>query len=304
MSKILALTGVTGKKSGGVLAEQIAENIDAIKELFPDGIRAIARPTSDTNKLESLIPGIQVFRGELTDLNFLKESLEGVDTLFHLAGIQWSRDVADVASACHVRRLVLVHTTGIYSKYKAAGEEYRQIDDYMYGVCKKNNIALTICRPTMIYGNVYDQNVVKFIRMVDKLPVMPVVNGARYELQPVHYADLGKAYCKVILNEETTANRDFNLSGGRPILLRDMFSVIGENLGKNVHFVNCPFWIAYPGAWLVYILTIGKMDFREKVQRLCEPRVFSHEEAAKAFGYAPVSFEEGIVNEVKEYKER
>ena len=55
--------------------------------------------------------------------------------------------------------------------------------------CKENNIGLTIFRPTMIYGNANDNNVVKFIKIVDFFPIMPVVNDARYDLQPVHYMD-------------------------------------------------------------------------------------------------------------------
>ena len=51
----------------------------------------------------------------------------------------------------------------------------------------------------------------------------------------------------------------------------------------------------------MYLITIGKVDYREKVQRLTEPRAFSHEEANQDFGYSPMSFEEGIINEISEY---
>ncbi len=303
MSKILALTGVTGKKSGGALAEKIGKNIEAVKELFPDGIRAVVRASSKTERLDNSIQNIEKCVGELTDVEFLKQSFADTDTVLHLAGIHWSREVVEAAVFCGVRRLILVHTTGIYSKYKMAGEEYRQIDAYVYDTCKKNNIVLTICRPTMIYGNISDMNVVKFISMVDMFPVMPVVNGAKYELQPVHYQDLADAYYSVLVNEDRTANMDFDLSGGEPILLRDMLIEIGKNLGKKVKFISCPFPIAYGGAWIVFVLTLGKKDFREKVQRLCEPRTYSHDEATRAFGYNPRTFQDGIVDEVKEYKE-
>ena len=304
MSKKLALIGVTGKKSGGVLAEEIAANIDLVKKIFPGGIRVLVRETSNITRLKEILPDIEVCTGSLDDIQFLNESLKNIDTLVHVAGIHWSKKVVEASANCQVRRLILVHTTGIYSKYKAAGEEYRQIDDYVYKTCKDNSIVLTICRPTMIYGNIHDNNVVTFIKMVDKLPIMPVVNGAKYQLQPVHYVDLGMAYYQVLLNEESTANKDFNLSGGSPIYLRDMLKIIGENLDKDVHFISCPFWIAYTGAWIIYCLTFGKKDFREKVQRLCEPRTFSHEEAKIAFGYNPLNFQEGIVNEVLEYKNK
>lgn len=304
MSKILVLTGATGKKSGGVMTENIGSNLDIVRKLFPDGIRAIVRSTSNTKELDRLIPNVQKYIGDLTDVQLLKEAFKDADTVVHVAGIHWSREVVEAAVYCKVRRLILVHTTGIYSKYKEAGEEYRQIDEYVYNTCKDNNIVLSILRPTMIYGNINDNNVVVFIKMVDKLPIMPIVNGGKYELQPVHYRDLGDAYFAVLLNEKATVNRDFNLSGGEPILLRDMLSEIGKNLGKKVCFISCPFWLAYVGAWLVFLISFKKKDYREKVQRLCEPRVFSHEEATSAFGYSPRTFQEGIVDEVKQYRER
>jgi uncharacterized protein YbjT (DUF2867 family) len=302
VSKILALTGVTGKKSGGTLIEQISSNFDIINELFPDGIYVLVRSSSITEKLDSLLPEAKKYVGNLEDVDFLKNCLVGVDTLIHLAGIHWSREIVKAAEYCHIRRLILIHTTGIYSKYKAAGEEYRQIDNFVYETCHKNDIVLTICRPTMIYGNLYDNNVIFLIKMVERLLFIPVVNGARYELQPVHYDDLGKAYYQVLTHEFETANKDFILSGGEPILLREMLTIIGNNLGKKVQFINCPFLIAYAGACVVFALSLKKIDYREKVRRLCESRAFSHQDAKDAFGYNPRTFKEGVLTEIEAYK--
>lgn len=299
----LVLTGVTGQKSGGVLIEYIAKHIDTINTFFSGGITVVCRETSNTSKVERLLPSALIKRGDFKNTEFMSEALLRADTVIHIAGIHWSREIVDAADENSVRRLILIHTTGIYSKYKAAGEEYRQIDEYIRGQCKEHNIILTILRPTMIYGNVRDNNVVTFIKMVDKLPIMPVVNGARYELQPVHYKDLGQAYFNVLMKEDMTANHEYDLSGGEVIQLRDMLTVIGRSLGKKVKFISCPFPIAYIGAWIMFILTIGKKDYREKVQRLCEPRVYSHEEASVDFGYNPRSFRKGIIDEVNEYKE-
>lgn len=259
------------------------------------------RTTSDTSKIDASPLNFEKCCGDLTDDAFLEQAFRDVDTVLHVAAITMSRHIVDAAAKCHVRRLICVHTTGIYSKYKEAGEEYRKIDVYVEQKCKENNIALTILRPTMIYGNISDNNVVTFIKMVDRLPLMPVVNGARYDLQPVHYMDLSMAYYQVLMDEDT-GNRNYTLSGGEPIALRDMLSEIGKQLDKKVHFVSCPYPIAYAGAWILYIVTLKKKDYREKVQRLCEPRVYPHTDATRDFGYNPRKFQVGVVNEVKEYK--
>lgn len=59
---------------------------------------------------------------------------------------------------------MLVHTTGIYSKYKATGEWYRQADAEITALCRERGIGLAVLRPTLIYGTLEDQNIVKFIK--------------------------------------------------------------------------------------------------------------------------------------------
>ena len=154
----------------------------------------------------------------------------------------------------------------------------------------------------MIYGNPSDRNVITFIKMVDRLPVMPVVRGAKFALQPVHFQDLANAYLAVLLREEITGGKDYILSGAEPILLRDMLSCIGEKLGKRrVRFLSVPYWIAYSGAVFVFTLSFGRIDYREKVQRLCEPRAYPHDDATRDFGFDPAAFSEGVTEEVKAY---
>lgn len=138
--------------------------------------------------------------------------------------------------------------------------------------------------------------------MVDKLPIMPVINGARYKLQPVHYVDLADAYFRVLISESKTTNKDFVLSGGNEIELREMLRTMGNCLVKKVHFVNCPFGIAYIAACCLCGISFKKVDYREKVQRLYEPRIYSHEAARKDFRYNPRTFQEGIIIEVMEYQ--
>ena len=207
-----------------------------------------------------------------------------------------------------VDNYILVHTTGIYSKYKAAGEEYRQIEIQLRNLVdrynrKERRIAMTILRPTMIYGDLNDKNVSTFIKMVDKLRIFPTVNGAHYDLQPVWCGDLGKAYFDVIMKWEVTKNKEYILSGGAPIELRKMFDIMAKELHVKNIFVSCPFPIAYVGAWIIYLASMKKIDMREKVQRLVEPRAFDHDTATKDFGYNPVPFEVGVKKEIRMYKE-
>ena len=55
MSKILVITGATGKKSGGYFAHIVGNNLERVKLKFPDGIRVIVRKTTSTKDLKKCI---------------------------------------------------------------------------------------------------------------------------------------------------------------------------------------------------------------------------------------------------------
>ena len=115
--------------------------------------------------------------------------------------------------------------------------------------------------------------------------------------------DLGKAFYDVLMNPEITDSKEYDLSGGKPILLIDIFKEIGNQLGVKNTFISVPSSIAYLGAWIVYILTFKKKDYREKVQRMVEPRAYSYEKAANDFNYSPHEFKDGVKEEIIMYKQ-
>lgn len=293
------VTGITGK-SGSFLLKQMINEQDRLSNVK---VKALVRRESDATELDKA-NFIEKVYGNLNNesdlISVFKE--HKVDTLLHIAGIRQSENIIKAAlSRGEVSRLILVHTTGIFSKYKAAGEDYRQIERNISEMIKDKNISLTILRPTMIYGDLNDRNISVFIDMVYRLRIFPVVDHAAYELQPVHAKDLGSAYFEILSNPEKTKNKNYNLSGGRPIMLKEMLKTISRYLGVKNTFISIPFGIAYAGACILYAVSFSKIDYREKVQRLVETRTFSYEDAKNDFGYSPMCFEEGVKSEVQEY---
>jgi nucleoside-diphosphate-sugar epimerase len=292
------VTGITGKSGLYLLDEIVNANNSEYQYTF------LIRSEDKARQVKEKYPQAQVCLGSYNDGALLDaEFSKGYDILLHIAGVQSTLKLLKPAISGGVKWLILVHTTGIYSKDKAAGELYRQIESEIDKQLQGKGVAKTILRPTMIYGNINDKNVAVFMKMVYKLRLFPVVNHANYELQPVWCGDLGKAYYQVLTHPDTTKNKDYNLSGGKPILLIEMFKIMASKLGVKNTYINCPFGLAYSGAWFIFAISFGKIDFREKVQRLVEPRVYSHKEATQDFGYNPVPFEVGIDEEIEEFKQ-
>lgn len=295
---MLLVTGITGH-SGIYFLQELIDN------KYEDTIRCVVRKTSDTSLLDSSGLKIEKVVGDLDDQGFMDEAMVGIDTVMHIGSIFYSVTVIKAAVKNNVRKAILVHTTGIYSKYKSASEEYKGIELSIEKILKEivSPIALIYLRPTMIYGNVNDRNMVVFIKMVDKLRLLPVIAHGKNLIQPVNGRDLGRAYYQV-LSKPDIMSGDYILSGKDPITMIKMFRLISDNLGKKTIFISVPLGLGVFMAGCLKVCTLGKVDYIEKVNRMGEDRNFPHDTAARDFGYSPMPFEEGIKIEVKQYVER
>lgn len=295
------ITGITGRSGAYFCREILAE-----PRVFEQcAVSVVAR---NRKKIESLLAGdgrINVAYADIDDQAAMERVFtEGrVTTLFHIAGIRHSSELVKTALRCGVERFVLVHTTGIFSKYRNAADGYRKIEAEI-GRAVRGRAELTILRPTMIYGSVNDCNISRFIGWVDRFRFFPVVDGGAFALQPVLQRDLGRAYLQVLLARAAARDKNYNLSGAAAVDLIDILRHMSMFLGKRTVFFPVPFRLAYAVALCAHWATLGKVDYRERVQRLVEPRAFSHDEARRDFGYAPSDFYDGLKTEVDEYIRR
>ena len=290
---ILAVTGITGHTGGYFLQELIRNGFDGT-------LRVLVRETSDTRALDA--SGLQVEKvvGDIHNPDDLFRLVSGADSVLHIAGIRDTLPLMAAIEKAGVKgHIVLVHTTGIYSRFRMASGEYKEIEQALQTYIDKG-YNITILRPTMIFGDLCDRNIHKFIRMVDTLPVMPQVRFGRARIQPVNARDLGRAYYQCVMKEKLP-KLDYVVSGSRELTLRELCSLIGIYLGKKTRFVNVSTPAVVGCMWCVKELSGGKIDYVEKALRLSEDRIFSHAEATRDFGFEPEPFDVGLKREVEEY---
>lgn len=295
---MLLVTGITGH-SGRYFMQELIDN------KYEGTIRCIVRETSDTSMLDNSRLKIEKVVGSLDNEDFVDEAMVGVDSVMHIYNIHHSPMIVQSAIKNNVKRVILVHTTGIYSKFKNASQEYKEIEKKIVEFAKDSNCktSITILRPTMIYGDLCDHNMSKFIKLVDKLAIIPVIAKGNSLLQPVNARDLGKVYYTALnLSIKNAELKAYDISGDKPIKMIDVFKLISRELNKKVIFVSVPMGIGVFVARIIKVLTLGKFDIVEKVQRMGENRSYYHEDATNDFGYKPMSFEDGIKIEVGQYK--
>ena len=293
---MIAITGLTGH-SGGFLLQQFIDN------KYEGKIRCLVRESTRTQRLTDSGLDIEIFPGDIESVEDLTRFVDGAETVIHIAGIWRTLKLLEAISRVDsVKHIILVHTTGIYSRHKMASDEYKQIERDMQKYLDAG-MNITILRPTMIFGDMRDHNISKFIRMVARFPVMPEIDHGKGLIQPVNARDLGQAYYKAAMVEKLP-ELSYNISGERELSIHELLELIGQYMGKKVRFISAPMWLGVFGAKAVKLLSGGKVDMIEKVLRLGEDRVFSHEPATRDFGYMPASFNAGLEREVKEFMEQ
>jgi len=291
----LLITGANGHSGKLFLENLTVSNKNKYKE-----IHIIVRNDDLDNFIKKSGLNIIKHKGDLDDIQFLADATQNIDTILHIAGIQMSKNLFEVAIENNVNWIIAVHTTGRYSQFKMASEEYINIEDNLLTLRDKINI--TLLRPTMIYGSSRDRNMYKLVKFIDKSPVFPIFGNGKNLMQPVTATDLAIAYQQVLDNGEVCKNQNYNLSGKYPIKYKELIKTVALKMNKKIILLPIPIKLSYY-AVLVGNCIVPKFPLNEEqVLRMKENKDFTHLNAQKDFGYSPMSFDEGIENEVNEYK--
>ena len=292
MLLVIGATGHTGK----YFLQELKDNN------YIGKVRFLVRDNLSEDIFKDYNLNYEVVQGDLNNKEDLQKACKGIDTILEIYNIKYSLNVLESALKEKVKRIIFVHTTGIYSKYKMASGEYKIIEQEVIEKAK-GKIDITILRPTMIYGDICDHNISKFIKMMDKMRLYPLIAGGRAKRQPGNTRNLGRAYYQVLINEDKTKNKNYNLSGEVQISIKDMLKSILKYLGKKSIFIPIPLWLSVCCAYILKFITIGKIDIVEKVLRMDEDRCFDNSDARKDFGYITIEFQKGLEEEIRQYKE-
>lgn len=288
---MLAVTGITGH-TGRHFIDTL------VKNQYRGKIRCLVRTKAKADYLVSSGLDTELVEGSLESEKAIRELLDGADAVVHIAGIHHSCEILRIGKECGVKRFILVHTTGMYSKFKAASEGYIQVENRVAPLMEEQNV--TILRPTMIFGDLCDYNISKFIRFVDKLPVLPIVAGGKALVQPVNARDLAQAIYKA-LQSENNCGKGYDISGEHALSIRQLYRMIAKCLGVRRLIISIPMWLCVLGANMLRLCSLGKIDIVEKVQRMGEDRAYGHEAAVADLGYEPEPFAVGLQREVDAY---
>jgi nucleoside-diphosphate-sugar epimerase len=202
------------------------------------------------------------------------------------AWLQRNRDVT-------LKRVVALSSMSAESKRESVDERERAVaqslrdsETTILDVGAERNIAVTIFRPTLIYGAGIDKSLAPVARFVKCYHWIPALSGAHGLRQPVHAADLAKA-CAVVLENSATFGKTYELGGAERLTQHELLRKIRK------HYASWSFAVPVPGAVLRLAVRVAGLSASGAgiVARLRVPLVAENGSAEKDFGYAPRAFD-------------
>ncbi|ANU10118.1 hypothetical protein BBH88_07275 [Planococcus antarcticus DSM 14505] len=289
---MILITGFTGN-TGSLVLKRL------LKITSPQEIVGLTRES-----ISEEYYNIHNFIGDLSNPASINElfSKYPIDSIIHIANIKYSPLLLKKASEFRVKKVILIHTTGVYSKYRSYSSLYEKIEQEILENSYINTNYI-ILRPTMIYGNHRDHNMHKLINFINKSPLFPVFGDGSALMQPVHVEDLADVTISAY-QSELVLNEDFDISGGSIVTYNEVLSYIINGLDKKTKLVHIPIKLAILGAKIIKRVVLKPIISVEQVERLQEDKAYSHEKAKKLLDYYPRSFETGILQEIELLKDK
>jgi NADH dehydrogenase len=202
----------------------------------------------------ALPQGVELFYGDVTDLDSIRKAFAGVDLVYHLAAILLStvpgafehinaggtRNVIEAAKDSGVSRVVYVSSISVtypvlteYGQSKLMGETF----------VKQSGLNWTIVRPTLVIGDGGGIEFNMFAAYVKRFPVYFLPGGGKCLKRPVKSVDLVKGIALAGLSQ-SAIGKTYALAGRNVMTMAEMAKFILKDADKRHFMISMPWWIA------------------------------------------------------------
>ena len=224
------------------------------RELLARGVcvRVLTLPGDSLAK--SLPKEVDVFYGDVTDLNSMREAFVGVDVVYHLAAILLSTKPGEfervntegtrfVLSACklaNVHRILYVSSISVtYPILTPYGESKKRGESLV----RASGLDWTIVRPTLVIGDGGGIEFNMFRDYVKRFPVYFMPGGGKCLKRPVRSVDLVKGIAVAGL-AENSVGKTYALAGSTVMSMAEMAKHVLVAAEMHHLMLPLPWWIS------------------------------------------------------------
>lgn len=187
----------------------------------------------------------QFIAADITKPETVARAVAGSDAVVNLVGVlagafeavhvEGARTVA--VAAARAGAATLVHLSAIGADPASPSRYGRSKGDGETAV-RAAFPAATILRPSIVFG-AEDDFLNRFARMIQLLPVVPVIAGAT-RFQPVFVGDVGQAIARAALDPAGVAGTTLELGGPDVLSMAELNRLIALMIGRERRFLELP----------------------------------------------------------------
>lgn len=243
-------------------------------------------------RTQSALGQTQFIAADVSRPETIARAMMGADAVVNLAGAltgdmdaiqaKGAAAVAQAARAAGVEALVQLSAIGAdangdtaYARSKGEGEV----------AVRQHFPSATILRPSLVFGR-EDQFANRFARMIERLPVVPVI-APKTRFQPVYVGDVAAAAVAALEDPERFGGRTFELGGPDVLSMAEMIQQIADLLNRKIRKVE----LGSGAAGLIAALP-GTPITRDQLRLLGRDNVVAHgSDGLAALGVTPTPFE-------------
>lgn len=246
----------------------------------------------------------RAYSGRLNDAQTLRDELEGVTTVIHLAGVeargnkrllQWvdvegTQRLIEAARRAGVGRLIVpsrlhADANSIHPLLRAKGEVERLVS--------RSGIPYTIVRATSLFGRDDRFSEIILSLAIWSWPVAWLPAAGKTPLQPLWVEDY--AYCLVnSLARPDLIDRTITVAGAERLSYREVVRAILNVAGRPRILLPLPLKLARRSAWLLLSWWRWPPAGRFFMDRFSAPEVTDLDAVQRLFGLHPARFGETI----------
>ena len=313
----LLVTGATGFLGSALTTALVKRQNETVRVLVRDEAKA----------REMFGDGVEIVRGDITDVEQVRRAVESVRVVYHLVGrlyhpsvpaslyrethVEGTRILLDACkNSQQIQRIVHCSTTGVLGVTgpAPANEDAPFAPTNPYEATKlegellalkaqrEDGLPVSVVRPGLVYGP-GDLHLLSFFTTINK-GIPPIIDGGKALIHPVYIDDMTDAF--MLCAERSQAiGHSYNIAGNAPVSFRQLATAIAHSLNKPEPRVDIPLWLANLASDIFSILPGFQGEraplTRSRVKFLTNSRVYSIKRARTDLGYSPsVGLDEGM----------
>lgn len=212
--------------------------------------------------------GVEAFPADVGDPAAVSGAADGCEAVIHIAGVVeehppevtydrinvgGTANIAVEAARAGARRIVFVSSLGA----ERGSSEYHQSKRAAEEVIRACETEWVIVRPGSVFGP-GDEAISLLLRMVRMLPVIPVIEAADQEFQPIWHEDLAWALAECVERQDL-GGRTLELAGPERITVDDLIDDFAEVTGRSPARIPLPGVLARLGTELASALGVDTL---------------------------------------------